>query len=242
VFVILLLAGVAILACVVLVALGRAGEMATFPGDGHPLDLDEVTAADVMLLRPPMALWGYQVQATEEALQVIARSVTARDSEIAALHRELDSLRGPSAAEPPERPVKAVSHWPEPGATLEPGWAQPEVGATEPAWPEPAEPAWPEPAEPAWPEPAEPERPEAGTGATELAWGEPDATGPGWPEPGATTTEPGWPEPGATTTEPGWREPGATTTEPGWREPGATTTEPGWLEAGSDGAGSGADE
>jgi hypothetical protein len=38
-------------------------------------------------------LWGYNVSATEEALGVIARSVTARDMEIATLRRELAELR-----------------------------------------------------------------------------------------------------------------------------------------------------
>jgi len=77
--VILVLAAAAILCCVVLAALGRAGEMAAFPSDSPPLRLDDLTAADVALLRPPLALWGYNVSATEEALGVIARSVTARD-------------------------------------------------------------------------------------------------------------------------------------------------------------------
>ena len=91
--VILVLAAAAVLACVVLAALGRAGEMAAFPSDFAPPRLDELTAADVALLRPPLALWGYNVSATEEALGVIARSVTARDVEIATLRRELDELR-----------------------------------------------------------------------------------------------------------------------------------------------------
>ena len=90
---ILFLAAAAILACVVLAALGRAGEMAAFPSDSPPLRLDDLTAADVALLRPPLALWGYNVSATEEALGVIARSVSARDVEIASLRRELDELR-----------------------------------------------------------------------------------------------------------------------------------------------------
>jgi len=68
--VILLLAAAAILGCVVLAALGRAGEMAAFPSDSPPLRLDDLTAADV-----------------------IARSVTARDVEIATLRRELAELR-----------------------------------------------------------------------------------------------------------------------------------------------------
>jgi hypothetical protein len=91
--VILFLAAAAILVCVVLAALGRAGEMAAFPSDSPPLRLDDLTAADVALLRPPLALWGYNVSATEEALGVIARSVSARDVEIASLRRELDELR-----------------------------------------------------------------------------------------------------------------------------------------------------
>jgi hypothetical protein len=100
--VIVVLAAVAILGGVMLAALGRGGEMTAFPGDYAPLDLDEVSAADVALLRPPMSLWGYNAQATEEALQVIARSVTERDVEIATLRRELAELRtwGGTAADP----------------------------------------------------------------------------------------------------------------------------------------------
>ena len=90
----LLVAAAAILGGVVLAALGRAGEMATFAGDTAPIELDEVSATDVALLRPPMSLWGYNAQATEDALRVIARSVTARDVEIATLRRELADLRG----------------------------------------------------------------------------------------------------------------------------------------------------
>ena len=89
----LLVAAAAILGGVVLAALGRAGEMATFAGDAAPIELDEVSATDVALLRPPMSLWGYNAQATEDALRVIARSVTARDVEIATLRRELADLR-----------------------------------------------------------------------------------------------------------------------------------------------------
>ena len=90
----LLVAAAAILVGVVLAALGRAGEMATFVGDTAPIELDEVSATDVALLRPPMSLWGYNAQATEDALRVIARSVTARDVEIATLRRELADLQG----------------------------------------------------------------------------------------------------------------------------------------------------
>ena len=103
----------AILGGVLLVALGRAGEMADFAGDTMPIELGEVSATDVALLRPPMSLWGYNVPATEDALRVIARSVTARDVEIATLRRELAELRGGTgearATRPGDRPVAAPS-------------------------------------------------------------------------------------------------------------------------------------
>jgi hypothetical protein len=75
--------------------------MAAFSSDLAPIDLDEVTASDVVLLRPPMSLWGYNAQATEEALRAIARSVTARDVEIATLRREVTELRAGRDSGPP---------------------------------------------------------------------------------------------------------------------------------------------
>jgi hypothetical protein len=102
--VIVLVAAVAILAFVVLAALGRAGEMAAFPSDSAPLHLEELTATDVALLRPPLSLWGYNVSATEEALGVIARSMTARDVEIATLRRELEDLRAQAHLVEPRGP------------------------------------------------------------------------------------------------------------------------------------------
>jgi hypothetical protein len=101
--VILFLAAAAILGCVVLAALGMGGEMAAFPTDSAPLRMDEVTAADVALLRPPLALWGYSVPATEEALGAIARAVTVRDTEIAALRQELAGLQ--AQRQPDEHPA-----------------------------------------------------------------------------------------------------------------------------------------
>ncbi len=123
---ILFLVAVAILGCVVLAALGMAGEMATFPSDSAPLRMDEVTAAHVALLRPPLALWGYSVPATEEALGVIARAVTARDTEIATLRQELNDMRAqwhsserarlPERAAPAHDEVPAWPAAPEPGS------------------------------------------------------------------------------------------------------------------------------
>jgi hypothetical protein len=91
---VLILASAAILAGVVGVAIGRGGEMAEFAGDYPPCEADDLmTAADVALLRPPSALWGYNVQATDEALGRIAQVVTERDVEIAALRRQLAEQR-----------------------------------------------------------------------------------------------------------------------------------------------------
>ena len=134
--VILFLAAAAILGCVVLAALGMAGEMAMFPSDSAPLRMSEVTAADVALLRPPLALWGYSVPATEEALGVIARAVTARDTEIATLRQELDDMRSQSQWRPSEQAAPPQRAAPPPYAAPPhdevPAWpAVPEPGSGE---------------------------------------------------------------------------------------------------------------
>jgi len=131
--ILLLVAAAAILGGVVVAALGRAGEMATFAGDTAPIELDQVSATDVALLRPPMSLWGYNAQATEDALRVIARSVTARDVEIATLRRELADLQsrqdGVRTAGPGGRPVTAAGPARAPG----PATAASPAGAARPA-------------------------------------------------------------------------------------------------------------
>jgi hypothetical protein len=98
--VLLLLAGAVILAGVVAVAMGHGGEMAEFPSDYIPPSLsDLLTAADVAMLRPPSALWGYNTHVTDEALSRIAQIVTERDVEIAVLRQQLAELRsGPGGA------------------------------------------------------------------------------------------------------------------------------------------------
>ena len=99
--ILLLLAGVVILVGVVSVAMGRGGEMAEFATDSLPPRLDDVmTAADVTMLRPPSALWGYNVQATDEALSRIAQVITERDVEIAVLRQQLAELRAATGSHP----------------------------------------------------------------------------------------------------------------------------------------------
>jgi hypothetical protein len=98
--VVLLVAAVAVLAGIIAVAVGRGGELAFFRADYAPLKLDEVAATDVVLFRPPMALWGYSVQATDEALNRIAEALTERDIEITALRQQVANLE---ASSPPLR-------------------------------------------------------------------------------------------------------------------------------------------
>jgi hypothetical protein len=120
--VVLLIAAVAILAGVVLAALGRVHVLAASPADFAPLELDGLTAADVALLRPPTALWGYNTAATDEALQLIAQSVTERDVEIARLRRQLAELQG---SQPPPPAAGPASY----GPVLPPWPAEPAPGA-----------------------------------------------------------------------------------------------------------------
>jgi hypothetical protein len=96
--VVMLVAAAAVLAGVIAVALGRGGELALFQADYAPVKLDEVAATDVVLFRPPLALWGYSVQATDEALNRIAEALTERDIEITALRQKVANLEGASPA------------------------------------------------------------------------------------------------------------------------------------------------
>jgi hypothetical protein len=136
--VLLLLAGAVILAGVVAVAMGHGGEMAEFPSDYIPPTLgDLLTAADVAMVRPPAALWGYNTQVTDEALSRIAQIVTERDVEIAVLRQQLADLRsGPRPAWPilaePEPFVAPAPAVPQPAAA-EPEVPEPEVPEAEPA-------------------------------------------------------------------------------------------------------------
>jgi hypothetical protein len=140
--VLLLLAGAVILAGVVVVAMGRGGEMAEFPSDYVPPRLGELlTASDVAMLRPPSALWGYNTQVTDEALSRIAQIVTQRDVEIAVLRQQLADLRSGSAphhadAAPRRSAGTAVAAPPPAEADATPGAAEagtPGPGAGGPA-------------------------------------------------------------------------------------------------------------
>ncbi|NUW35245.1 hypothetical protein HTZ77_27990 [Nonomuraea sp. SMC257] len=93
--VILAIAALAILACVVLVSLGRGGELTEFPPDVPPLDLPEagqLTAVDFMALQLPVNLVGYHTQSVDETLRRAASAISARDTRIAVLEQRVSEL------------------------------------------------------------------------------------------------------------------------------------------------------
>jgi hypothetical protein len=90
--VVFLIAVLAVLVGVFFAATGRGGELAIEHADHAPLDLGSVSAADVALLHPPTALWGYNMQVTDEALDHIARAMRDRDVTIARLRQQLANL------------------------------------------------------------------------------------------------------------------------------------------------------
>ena len=104
---VLLAAAVVIVVGIIVVAIGRGGELAQAPADTRPLDTHIVTAADVALLRPPTALWGYDMRATDEALNMVARTVTERDVEIATLRRQLADMQSGAAGAREGEPDRA---------------------------------------------------------------------------------------------------------------------------------------
>ena len=108
--VVMVLAIIAVLVAIFFAATGRGGELSREHVDYAPLELGLVSAADVALLRPPTALWGYNVDVTDEALDRIARAVRDRDLTIAYLQQQLATRELNSAdtalaqAAPPTQP------------------------------------------------------------------------------------------------------------------------------------------
>src|ERR1700722_11812813 len=108
VYLVLLLAAAAILGGVVVVAMGRGGELAVFSNDLPVFVARFRTPADIARLRLPLGPVGYRVQATTEALHAAAAAVAERDAEIAQLRHEVlrlqsgdpepESLAGSAAA------------------------------------------------------------------------------------------------------------------------------------------------
>ncbi|WP_242901069.1 hypothetical protein [Actinomadura terrae] len=96
VVVVFVLVGVAVLGAVVVLAMGRGGELAETHADHPPLPLPEgrhLTASELAHLRLPRAAWGYQVTVTDEALRRLSGALNERDLRLAVLERQLDDLR-----------------------------------------------------------------------------------------------------------------------------------------------------
>jgi hypothetical protein len=98
----MLVAVLAVLVAVFFVATGRGGELSRERPDHAPLDLGPVSAADVALLRPPTAMWGYNVDVTDEALDLIARALRDRDVTIAYLQQQLAERSAGTVLDPAE--------------------------------------------------------------------------------------------------------------------------------------------
>ena len=145
----MILVAVVILVGVFWVATGRGGELAYEQADHAPLDLGPVSATDVALLRPPTALWGYNMQVTDEALEAIAQAVRDRDVMIAFLQRRLADLTAQTAASPVVSPAAPPVLSPSAPPVLSPS-APPVLS---PAAPErPADPCGPDDRAPAEPD------------------------------------------------------------------------------------------
>lgn len=144
--VLIVIAIVAVLAAVVFVASGRWGDMpATERSDFAPLEMGPVSATDVVLLRPPTALWGYNQQATDDALERIAESIRERDVRIVALEALVTDLgRHPASAMPLGSPYAGARHARPDGAGAPAPMGAPVGGAPEaPESPGPQAGYWP---------------------------------------------------------------------------------------------------
>jgi len=132
----MVLAIVAVLVAVFFVATGRGGELSQEHVDYAPLELGSVSAADIAMVRPPTAMWGYNVDVTDEALDRIARVVRDRDLEIAYLQQQLAGREMTSPSSAPGHMAPAT--WPEPAALHEPAaLSEPQVLPELHARPEP---------------------------------------------------------------------------------------------------------
>ncbi|MBG0833452.1 hypothetical protein HS041_37765 [Planomonospora sp. ID67723] len=93
--VVLSLAALAILAGVVLVAMGKGGELTEFAPDVPPLalpDAGHLGAVDFVALQLPVSLVGYHTQSVDETLQRAASALSERDTRIAVLEQRVSEL------------------------------------------------------------------------------------------------------------------------------------------------------
>jgi hypothetical protein len=171
----LLIAGLVIVIAVILVAAGRGGELPAERADYAPLDLGPVSATDVALLRPPANAWGYNMQATDEAMANIAESIRERDIRIVALEQLVTDLTKEPAPPPLTSPYVGARR-----RALPEGVKPVQQPGTAPSAVAPLTPLTPQAADGRPPEAA----PLAGiTWSAETAWSRESArpAEPGWP-------------------------------------------------------------
>jgi hypothetical protein len=94
---VIVIAAIAILAGVVVVAMGRGGELAR-DQPAEPAAADFRSWYEVASYRPPGALLGYNAAVTERALTEIAQAIADRDAEIDELRRRLAAAELPADA------------------------------------------------------------------------------------------------------------------------------------------------
>jgi hypothetical protein len=180
----LLIAGLVILIGVILVAAGRGGELPAERADYAPLDLGPASATDVALLRPPANAWGYNMQATDEAMAHIAESIRERDVRIVALEQLVTDLTKEPAPPPLTSPYVGARRRALPEGVKpvqQPGTAPVPLAPLAPlALPTPQVPPTPQAAEGGPPETAHP---------AETTW----SAGTAWSRESASPSEPGWP-------------------------------------------------
>ncbi len=94
-FVVGIIVAAVVLVGAALVAAGRGERMSVEPPDREYVGLpdDPVHAGDVEALRFPTGWRGYRMADVDDALARLARTLAARDAEIATLRAELDALR-----------------------------------------------------------------------------------------------------------------------------------------------------
>lgn len=182
--VVLLIAGLVILIAVILVAAGRGGELPAERNDYAPLDLGPVSATDVALLRPPANAWGYNMQATDEAMAQIAESIRERDVRIVALEQLVTDLSREPAPPSLASPYVGTRRRALPAAGQQPGTAAAPLASPVPPGPQASEGRPPETAHPA-----------ETTWSAETAWSRESArpAEQPWPAPPTRPDIPAWP-------------------------------------------------
>ncbi len=113
--VVLVLAGLAVLGAVVVLAMGRGGELAETHPDYAPLRLD-VEGRPILpsgaRIRFPATIWGYQMQVTDEAVHRLTEALRERDARVADLERQLHDMRRRAGDDTP--PIGALHGLEEP--------------------------------------------------------------------------------------------------------------------------------